>query len=89
MTDVDLSTSRESKSHHPRRSVGDVVTLANDVVVPIGYAFIVPAGAKATIIDIDDENGDIVVQLHGTFPELAHRRNVTCFSAADAEIDLA
>ena len=66
-----------------------MVSLANDVVVPIGYAFIVPAGAKATIIDVDEETGDIVIQLHGAFPELAHRSNVTCFSAADAEIDLA
>ena len=48
-----------------------------------------PAGAKATIIDIDDETGEIAIQLHGAYPELAHRRNVTCFSAADAEIDLA
>jgi hypothetical protein len=43
----------------------------------------------ATIIDIDDETGEIAIQFRGDFPELAHRSGVTCLSAADAEIDLA
>ena len=36
MTTCDITTSRQAESHYPRRSVGDVVSLANDIVVPIG-----------------------------------------------------
>jgi hypothetical protein len=88
MANVDLSTSRETESR-PRRSVCDVVTLVEDIAVPIGYPFIMPAGDKATIVHVEPGTGDIVIQLHTAYAELAHRRGILCVSAAEAEIDLA
>jgi hypothetical protein len=45
-------------------------------------------GSLATILDIDDETGDLVLRLDRYFPALWECRNVICMSAAEAEIDL-
>ena len=53
-----------------------VVTLNRDLEVVLRRT-LVPMGATGTVRAVD-ENGDLVIELHGTYPDLAHRRNVVC-----------
>jgi hypothetical protein len=70
------------------RSVGDFVQLALDVVVP-GSGLTILKGDRVQIVDVDPENGDLVLFVCRWFEELSHRRNIICMTAEESEAGLA
>jgi hypothetical protein len=61
---IDFMTAHSAKMRGKSRLIrqSDFVALADDVAVPAGLA-IMPKGERATIVDVDPENGDLVIRL--------------------------
>jgi hypothetical protein len=94
MTNIDCITSENtyesrSEARSTGWSVGDFVELAHDLTLPPSLNLTIPAGEFGRIIDIDDENGDLVIFVCRWFEELSHRQNIICMTAEQAAVMLA
>ena len=67
------TTKTTTYTRSKRRKTGDLVTIDSGLWVVLRQT-LVPAGSSGKILEFE-ENGDLIVQLNGDFPELAHRRN--------------
>jgi hypothetical protein len=71
LTMTTIKTTTYTRSKRPK--IGDLVTIDSDHWVVLRQT-LVPAGTSGKIVEFE-ENGDLIVQLNGDFPELVHRRN--------------